>query len=523
MKKRIAIIFIIALGFCTQIFAQLSSEKINEMVNTARDLKSLIQSDPHRPSYHITMPEGFAHPYDPNGAIYWIGKYHLGYIYQKYRNGKYEHVWGHLVSTDLLHWTQYPDMITISDGDIEEGVFSGGTFMSREGKPFIAYHGEGSQTNLLAYSDDEDLRVWKKYEGNPVLRTPVAPDPMAGKYTAWDPECWFDKKADAYYMISGGRPATFFKSKDLKKWDFLGDLIAKEESKQYDFEDISCPDFFQIGNKQMILFIGHYLGSQYYIGQFGNDKFSVEQYGRMNWPGGTFFAPEQLVDDKGRNIIWGWVLERKPEHLANHGWSGVMSLPRVLSLSKEGTLEIKPAEELKSLRLEEASAKHITLKANEDKVLPSRGKSLEIALELQGSNSSPYGVKVFCSPDGREETVIKYDPQSKELVIDFIRSSVKAPVEMIDYCLDYMGPEVPNKGTVTEQRAPFELKVGEKLRLNIFIDKSVIEVFANDRQCMTQVVYPELVESSEVRVFSGNDALTVENLKIWKMGETNIY
>ena len=36
---------------------------------------------------------------------------------------------------------------------------------------------------------------------------------------------------------------------------------------------------------------------------------------RMIWPGGTFFAPEQLVDDRGRNIIWGWVLERKTENV----------------------------------------------------------------------------------------------------------------------------------------------------------------------------------------------------------------
>lgn len=51
----------------------------------------------------------------------------------------------------------------------------------------------------------------------------------------------------------------------------------------------------------MLLFISHNLGTQYYIGTFGKGKYIVEQHGRMNWPGGTFFAPEQLVDDSGRN------------------------------------------------------------------------------------------------------------------------------------------------------------------------------------------------------------------------------
>lgn len=505
------------------LLAQNNENDIKEMVNASRNLKELIQLDPHRPTYHLVAPEGHAMPYDPNGAIFWKGKYHLGYIYQKFRNGKYEHVWGHFVSTDLLHWTQYPDMINVKDGDIEKGVFSGGAFLTREGIPHIIYHGEGSSTNLIAYSTDEDLKVWKKFEGNPILKTPVSPDPMAGKYTAWDPEAWYDSKADSYYMISGGIPSGLFKSSDLHNWNYLGDLIDPIQRKQKEFEDISCPDFFQIGNKQMILFIGHYLGAQYYIGTFADDKFSAEKYGRMNWPGGTFFAPEQLVDDKGRNIMWGWVLERKPKHLEDFGWSGIMSLPRVLSLNKSNDLQIHPAEELKSLRHNFNQDKNFVLEANREQVLTGKGKAMEIEVELSGGLSSPYGLKVFCSPDGREETIIKYDPISKEIVIDFVKSSINSPVMMDDYCLDYKGPEDTPKGTVTEQRAPFELKNGESLKFNVFIDKSIIEVFVNGRQCITQVVYPELEESVNIKIFSGNERVQASNIKTWNMAETNSY
>jgi len=38
-------------------------------------------------------------------------KYHLGYIYQSLEKGTREHFWGHAVSTDLFHWTIYPDML----------------------------------------------------------------------------------------------------------------------------------------------------------------------------------------------------------------------------------------------------------------------------------------------------------------------------------------------------------------------------------------------------------------------------
>jgi beta-fructofuranosidase len=76
---------------------------------------------------------------------------------------------------------------------------------------------------------------------------------------------------------------------------------------------------------------------------------------------------------------------------------------------------------------------------------------------------------------------------------------------------------------VSQQIVPFELKDGETLKLDIFLDKSIIEVFANGRQCITQVVYPELPQSNGVILFSGNEAASFLNLKVWKMAETNAF
>jgi beta-fructofuranosidase len=139
-------------------------------------------------------------------------------------------------------------------------------------------------------------------------------------------------------------------------------------------------------------------------------------------------------------------------------------------------------------------------------------------VELKGGETSPYGVKVFCSPDGKEETVIQYDPVAKELIIDFINSSVNAPVLMKPNCM--REPRLPGfTEDVSRQRAPFELLQGETLKLDIFIDRSIIEVFANGRQCVTQVVYPEKMDSELVKLFSGSDGMEVLNMKAWKMAE----
>lgn len=518
-------ILVFALAFTCISFAQESPQKdIPSLINDTRSLRTLMQSDPHRPIYHFVAPEGHAMPFDPNGAIYWKGKYHLGYIYQKLRNGKNEHVWGHAVSTDLMHWSLYPDMLDIKEGDLEKGIFSGGTFMSKEGIPHIMYHGEGANANMVAYSKDDDLKIWKKFEGNPVLKTPDIKDPLnnQAQYSAWDPEGWYDAKADYYYQISGGKNPGLFKSKDMYKWDYIGRLLDGNKKYLYDSEDLSCPDFFSIDNKSMLLFISHNIGAQYFIGNFANDHYNIEQHGRMNWPGGTFFAPEQLKDDKGRNIIWGWVLERKPKQFKDYGWSGIMSLPRVLSLDKNNILQINPPHEIAAIRTSEIKEEDITLMPNSEKTLKASGTSLEIKLELEGGNTSPYGVKVFCSPDGKEETTIVYDPIKKNITINFIKSSINGPVTMSANAM--FGKPVdgfPEK--VSEQSAPFELKAGEKLLLDIFIDRSIIEVFANGRQCITQVVYPELTESTGIKIFSGAEKVMAKKVQSWEMAQTNAY
>ncbi|MDH3244829.1 MAG: ThuA domain-containing protein [Saprospiraceae bacterium] len=495
-----------------------------ERIIASRELRELISSDPHRPSYHFVAPEGKAYPFDPNGAIFWNGKYHLGFIYQSLRRGEREHFWGHAVSTDLLHWSLYPDMLDVKEEDSEIGIFSGGAFLSREGIPHIMYHGWGSNSNLVAYSTDPDLRTWKKFEGNPVSKTPEEGDVMYGKYVAWDPEGWYDPTTDYYYQISGGDVAGFFRSKDMYDWEYLGNLIDQSDRKRLDFEDLSCPDFFSIGGKHMLLFISHNLGTQYYLGEFKAGKYHLERHARMNWPGGTFFAPEQMVDDRGRNLIWGWVLERKPEHLKDHGWSGVMSLPRVISLANDGSVLINPPEELERLRYDGIAENNIELAANAEKRLSLRGKAMEVKLEIDPEYLSSIALKVFCSQDGREETVIRYDPTSEQIVIDFARSSVSGGGETKVRPNCMRPPELEGfTEDLSEQRAPLALKEGESLKLDVFIDKAIIEVFANGTQCVTQVVYPELQESDEIVLTTGDVPAKVRKMEAWKMRATNPY
>jgi len=468
-------------------------------------------SDPHRPRYHFTAPEGICMPFDPNGAIFWRGKYHLMYIFQE--DGK--HCWGHASSVDLVHWTYHPTALEPRPGDVDKGIFSGNAFVNKKGEATILYHGVQAG-NCIATCAEEDLVHWTKLPTNPIVPIPKQGDPGYGKYSSWDPHGWL--QGDTYYGIFGGATATLFRAKNLDHWEYVSPFIGPDPQWTDKDEDCSCPDFFPLGDKWMLLCISHKRGCRYYLGQWKDEKFVPEIHARMNWPGGTFFAPESLLDGKGRRIFWAWVLDRRPADVIRaSGWSSEMSLPRVLSLAADGTLRIEPVEELKMLRLNPRKQENLALVADsETTVKDVRGDCLELAVEIQPQGAREIGVKVRCSPDGEEETVISYDSQAKVLKIGLSKSSLDKRIEYRTFCMTRVENPV-----VQAQEAPFELRPGEPLRLRIFLDRSMLEVFANGRQCVTQRIYPTREDSLGVSLFARGGSALVRSLDAWDMAASN--
>src|SRR5436190_1093709 len=120
---------------------------------------SFIRDDPHAPRYHFVTPYGPNVCADPNGAIYWNGRYHLFYIFQdaRLRNGEEfankGHCWGHSSSEDLVHWTHHPPALT-PEGGPEVGIFSGCAIVSKQGRPTLIYHGCNAGTCVATALDD---------------------------------------------------------------------------------------------------------------------------------------------------------------------------------------------------------------------------------------------------------------------------------------------------------------------------------------------------------------------------------
>ncbi len=103
-------------------------------------------------TYHLAHPgPGKASPGDPNHAIYYNGRYHLHYIYKN----KAGFVFGHVSSTDMVHWKWHPTVL--APASTGHDMFSGTAFFTREGRPAIVYCGWGSKRNWIQYGLDDRL------------------------------------------------------------------------------------------------------------------------------------------------------------------------------------------------------------------------------------------------------------------------------------------------------------------------------------------------------------------------------
>ena len=469
----------------------------NASALTARNLRDRISRDPSRPGYHFVVPEGVASPFDPNGAIYWKGRYHLFYIFQDKRSGRKSDHWGHLSSTDLFHWHHHPTGLL-------EGMYSGNCFINKDGVPTICYHQFG-QGNAMAVALDDDLDEWKKLDSNPITPKTQQGDEHHGKYRSWDPFGWLE--GDTYYAIFGGERPGIVKSPTLGgEWQYVGDLFAHGVDGVSLDEDVSCPDLFKLDHRDVLLCISHRLGCRYYLGEWKNEQFHPESHAQMSWVDHSFFAPESLEDDKGRRIMWAWLLDA-PEFGVRweHGWSGTMSLPRILSLGDDGQLRMDVPEEIEALRYGAFRKEDFAVQSGADLAIDGiGGNSFELYIEMESSEASEYGVKVCASPDGQEKTAVFYDAAENKLKVDTHKS----------------GPADTPKGI---EAGPLALKEGERLKLRVFVDKSVVEVFANSRQAVMRRIYPSQPGSVGVCLFSTGGPTQVHTLQSWNISPSNPY
>jgi beta-fructofuranosidase len=258
----------------------------------------------------------------------------------------------------------------------------------------------------------------------------------------------------------------------------------------------------------MLLFFSHKCASQYFIGDYdrATHRFTPTSHGRMNFGPlavGSLHAPSAMVDDQDRFIAIFSVKEGKPFQ----GWNDVMTLPRHLELNEDETVRMTPLPATDTLRFDHRQVEAIPIPANQDVILNGvGGKAIEIRAEIDPGNAREVGLCVLRSPDGAEQTRISLYRQNHRR---FGRSSLQIDVSSSSLRSDVFAR--------TPETGPLDLQPGEALTLRIYIDRSIIEVYANDRQCLTVRVYPEREDSRGISLFARGDSAKLLSMDVWQM------
>jgi len=403
--------------------------------------RTSIFSEEFRPLAHFTPAKNWIN--DPNGLLYYKGKYHL--FYQHNPSGILwgNMSWGHSVSTDLHQWEHLPVAIDCTD---TTGIFSGSAvvdftnssgFGTVDNPPLVAIYtvhqnDESNQSQHIAYSVDEGL-TWSKYADNPVLDL--------GMKDFRDPKVSWNESTQSWLMTIA-KPQeykiAFFTSKDLKNWQHLSDFGPLGATGGI----WECPDLFSLqtptGEERWVLLvslnpggIAGGSGTQYFIGDWDGETFSTEQketkwidYGRDNYAGVTFHnAPDH------RKIFLAWMSNWDyAAKLPSPIWRGSMTAPRELTLIEhDGQLQLSalPIKEIK-----EVVDKSFTIDASEDCTITISEKDCSL--------------------------VIHFDSKTKKITVD--RSAAWFQ-EVVD------GPQITPSITL------------EKFTLRLVIDNGSLELF----------------------------------------------
>jgi len=431
------------------------------------------RQDDYYPQFHLAAAAGWIN--DPNGLVYINGVYHAFYQHHPYDQNWGPMHWGHATSRDLAHWQHQPIALAPGESYDKDGCFSG-CAVDDNGVLTLLYTGH---VWLGKEGDDDQVRevqcLATSEDGvNFVKHGPVLLPPEGIQHFR-DPKVW--RAADRWWMVVGAKEnglgqARLYRSNDLRDWQFDRVLAGAQSPHQgYMWE---CPDFFPLGEKQVLLFSPQGLTAQgyrnrnrfqsgYLLGHWRPDEdFSVTQSFCELDGGHDFYAPQTFTAADGRRMLFAWMdMWESPMPSKPHGWAGALTLPRELTLSCEGNVLMNPARELTALRGEQQSFDAVSVR-NQRQVLTDGEQELALTLSIAASDAERYGIVIGTAAR------LYVDNQTHRLVLERFSE---------------------DPGLCSCRSVP--LPEANILSLRVFIDRSSLEVFVNHGEaCLTSRIYP---------------------------------
>ena len=509
-------------------------------------------TDYYRPSYHFTPLYGWMN--DPNGMVYKDGEYHLYFQYNPYGSKWGNMHWGHAVSRDLIHWEHLDPAIA---RDPVGHIFSGSSVVDKKntagfGKDaIIAIYTNNSvnhdEVQCIAYSNDNG-RTFTKYEGNPVLT------PFDGLKDFRDPKVfWYEKDKCWFMIVSADKETRFYKSKNLKKWDYVSAFGKGLGQQPCQYE---CPDFFQLPvngdekNKKWVMTMninpGCWFGgsaTEYFVGDFDGKNFTCPDANEVKWLdwGKDHYATVTFSNTGSRVLAITWMSNWQYANLTpfkqNRGANG---LPRELKLyEKNGKYYISEDVAPEALALRKSTKEFGSQTVEGEKAFAGATSGMEGAFEIEADVTADAngiaGIELYNNK--RERTLIYIDMKEGKVVMDrtesgltdFGKQSVPHDIELawdkqraaegkqparIENSINY------KNDFALATWAPLSLcQEGKKtFHLDIFADKSSIELFVDGgRIAMTNLVFP-VAPYENVKLYSQGGKAEFQNMKIHTLG-----
>ena len=501
-----------------------------KMINIDRDalaLKKMRLSDTwdvkntdyYRPIYHHTPQYGWMN--DANGLVYKDGEYHLYFQYNPYGSKWGNMHWGHSVSRDLVHWEHLKPAIA---RDTLGHIFSGSTVVDKYnsagfGKDaVIAFYTSASDKNgqiqCMAYSKDNG-RTFTKYEGNPILT------PFDGLRDFRDPKVFRYEPAKAWYMIvSADKEMRFYKSADLKHWEYVSAFGRGYGAQPNQFE---CPDFFPMsvsGKQKWVMIVNINPGclfggscTEYFVGDFDGKTFTCDnkpEVAKFLDFGKDHYATVTFSNLGDRIVAVPWMNNWQYANLTpTQQFRSCNALPRELRIyEKDGDyyLSANAVEETKSLRKNTVEIGDFQLDGKgEMKTLGGEG-AFEVEADITAATAKTVGIEL--ANDKGERTLIYLDLDRQRVVMDrtesgetgFGKRSAPHDIENnYEFTVRKSDPmTMRQKNSVNYVNdfalgtwAPLSLCEGNKRHFDIFVDKSSVELFVDGgRIAMTNLVFP---------------------------------
>ena len=457
-----------------------------------------VSRDSSRPAFHFRPPAQWMN--DVCAAFFYEGWYHIFFQFNPWSDECRSCGWGHARSRDLVYWEFLPPALLPSEATGDKGNASGSAAFNAHGTPVlffgwtpIEYPGRPRE-QWAAVPVDKELIHWRRIDIG------LAPG-KSGVPAEIDP-IW----TDMFVFRAEDRCFAVFKSSDgllceaqnerLTAWKAVGriDGVEGECPNLFPLQDryvlirSTYPISYQVGNfdaesKQFHVKNGesHVLDYAYGSERPGEWVLNHHRPRSMNFHRGLY-GTTAFNDPDGRCILLGWVSGFK----SGRGWNGCMSLPRVLSLTDEDKLVSAPLPELAKLRVGNGtSVENLVLRDETRHIQEVQGDTLEVLAEIAPRDARAWGLKLAA-------------PSSKDASL-----TIRGEGDW----LNVGGTEVPG------------IRFGEDgtVKLHLFFDRSVLEVFINDGiQSVTRVVYPA-ERGLSVHLFAECGTAIVKSMKVWEI------